>query len=73
MKRAQVTLELETDKQVYISNFIDAEKEGITVLGAVYAICYMPESFSLADAVAVECVSVMVAIGLPFYFKNHIC
>ena len=41
IKRAEVTLELETDKQVDSSNCSDAEKEAITVLSAVYAICYL--------------------------------
>ena len=55
IKRAQVTLELETDKQVDSSNCSDAEKEAIIVLGAVYAICYLTGgsavglSFSVGD------------------------
>jgi N-acetylglutamate synthase-like GNAT family acetyltransferase len=55
IKRAEVTLELETDKQVDSSNCTDAEKEAITVLSAVYAICYLTGgsavglSFSVGD------------------------
>jgi hypothetical protein len=55
IKRAEVTLELETDKQVDSSNCNDAEKEAITVLSAVYAICYLTGgsavglSFSVGD------------------------
>jgi len=55
IKRAQVTLELETDTAVDSSNCSDAEKEAITVLGAVYAICYLTGgsavglSFSVGD------------------------
>ena len=55
IKRAEVTLELETDKQVDSSNCSDAEKEAITVLSAVYAICYLTGgsavglSFSVGD------------------------
>ncbi len=55
IKRAQVTLELETDKQVDSSNCSDPEKEAITVLSAVYAICYLTGgsavglSFSVGD------------------------
>ncbi|PVX24530.1 MAG: hypothetical protein CW691_07380 [Candidatus Bathyarchaeum sp.] len=55
IKRAQVTLELETDKQVDSSDCTDAEKEAITVLSAVYAICYLTGgsavglSFSVGD------------------------
>ena len=55
IKRAQVTLELETDKPVDSSNCSDAEKEALTVLSAVYAICYLTGgsavglSFSIGD------------------------
>ena len=55
IKRAQVTLELETDKPVDSSNCSDAEKEALTVLSAVYAICYLTRgsavglSFSIGD------------------------
>ena len=41
IKRAEVTLEMETDKQVDSGNCSDAEKEAITLLSAVYAICYL--------------------------------
>ena len=36
IKRAEVTLELETDKEIDYSNCTDAEKEFITVLAAIY-------------------------------------
>jgi len=55
IKRAEVTLELETDKTVDSSNCSDPEKEFITVLSAVYAICYLTGgsavglSFSVGD------------------------
>jgi len=55
IKRAEVTLELETDKTVDSSNCSDAEKEFITVLSAVHAICYLTGgsavglSFSVGD------------------------
>ena len=41
LKRAEVTLELETDKEIDYSSCTDAEKEFITVLAAIYAICYL--------------------------------
>jgi len=41
LKRAEVTLELETEKELDYSNCTDAEKEFITVLAAIYAICYL--------------------------------
>ncbi len=55
IKRAEVTLELETNKTVDHSNCSEPEKEFITVLAAVYAICYLTGgsavglSFSVGD------------------------
>ena len=41
IKRAEVTLELELGKGIDYNDCTDAEKEFITVLAAVYAICYL--------------------------------
>jgi len=55
IKRGEVTLELETDKEIDYSSCTDAEKEFITVLAAIYAICYLTGgsavglSFSVGD------------------------
>jgi len=55
IKRAEVTLELETGREIDYSNCADSEKEFITVLAAVYAICYLTGgsavglSFSVGD------------------------
>lgn len=55
IKRAEVTLELETDKEIDYNNCTDAEKEFITILAAIYAICYLTGgsavglSFSVGD------------------------
>jgi hypothetical protein len=55
IKRAEVTLELELGKEIDTDNCSDAEKEFITVLAAVYAICYLTGgssvglSFSVGD------------------------
>jgi len=55
VKRAEVTLELETGREIDYSNCTDAEKEFITVLAAIYAICYLTGgsavglSFSVGD------------------------
>jgi len=55
IKRAEVTLELETGKEIDYSSCTDAEKEFITVLAAIYAICYLTGgsavglSFSVGD------------------------
>jgi len=55
IKRAEVTLELETNREIDSGNCTDAEKEFITILAAVYAICYLTGgsavglSFSVGD------------------------
>ncbi len=55
LKRAEVTLELEIEKEIDYSSCTDAEKEFITVLAAIYAICYLTGgsavglSFSVGD------------------------
>lgn len=55
LKRAEVTLELETGKEIDYGNCTDAEKEFITILAAIYAICYLTGgsavglSFSIGD------------------------
>jgi len=41
IKRAEVTLELELGKEIDYNDCTDAEKEFITLLAAVYAICYI--------------------------------
>jgi hypothetical protein len=55
IKRAEVTLELEIGKEIDCADCAEAEKEFITVLAAVYAICYLTGgsavglSFSVGD------------------------
>ena len=55
IKRATVTLELETNKPIDPQNCSDAQKEAIVVLSAVYAICFLTGgsavglSFSVGD------------------------
>jgi len=55
IKRAEVTLELETETSIDYASCTDAEKEFITVLAAIYAICYLTGgsavglSFSVGD------------------------
>ena len=41
LKRAAVTLGLELNSQINYSNCSDAEKEVITILAAIYCICYL--------------------------------
>ena len=55
IKRAEVILELETNNEIDYSDCNDAEKEFITLLAAVYAICFLTGgsavglSFSIGD------------------------
>jgi hypothetical protein len=55
VKRAEVTLALELGKEIDSDDCSDAEKEFITLLAAVYAVCYLTGgsavglSFSVGD------------------------
>ena len=55
IKRAEVTLELDLGKEIDAENCTEAEKEFITVLAAIYVICYLTGgsavglSFSVGD------------------------
>ncbi len=55
IKRAEVTLELELGKEIDSEDCSDAEKEFITLLAAVHAVCYLTGgsavglSFSVGD------------------------
>ena len=55
VKRAEVTLELETSREIDYSDCTDSEKEFITILAAIYAVCYLTGgsavglSFSVGD------------------------
>jgi hypothetical protein len=55
IKRAEVTLELELSREIDYADCTDAEKEFITILAAVYAVCYLTGgsavglSFSVGD------------------------
>jgi len=41
VKRAQVTLELELSEDIDYTDCTDAQKEAITLLAAIYAVCYL--------------------------------
>jgi len=41
IKRAEVTLKLELGREIDYANCTEGEKEFITVLAAIYAICYL--------------------------------
>jgi hypothetical protein len=55
LKRAEVALELELGKEIDYQDCTDAEKEFITILAAIYSICYLTGgsavglSFSVGD------------------------
>jgi len=55
VKRAEVTLELELGKEIDADDCTEAEKEFITLLAAIHAICYLTGgsavglSFSVGD------------------------
>jgi len=55
IKRAEVTLELELGREIDYADCSEAEKEFITLLAAVYAVCYLTGgsavglSFSVGD------------------------
>jgi hypothetical protein len=55
IKRAEVALELELNAEIDYANCTNAQKEAITVLAAIYAICYLSGgsavglSFSVGD------------------------
>lgn len=55
IKRAAVTVGLELGKEIDFENCSNAEKEAITLLAAIYAICYLTGgsavglSFSIGD------------------------
>ncbi len=41
IKRAEITLELELSADIDYQNCSDAQKEAITLLAAIYAVCYL--------------------------------
>jgi len=65
VKRAEVTLELETDKEIDYSNCTDAEKEFITVLAAIYAVCYLTGGSAVGLSFSVGGKNVSVLSKVP--------
>ena len=69
VKRAEVTLELELGKEIDSEDCTDAEKELITMLAAVYAVCYLTGG----SAVGHVSVRLLVPTDRPnFVFINEI-
>jgi hypothetical protein len=65
IKRAEVTLELELSREIDYSNCSDAEKEFITVLAAVYAICYLTGGSAVGLSVSIGDQNVSVLDKVP--------
>ena len=61
VKRAEVTLKLELGKEIDYNDCSEAEKEFITLLAAIYAICYLTggSAVGLSFSVGDQNVSVM--------------
>ncbi len=47
VKRAEVTLELELSTEIDYANCTDAQKEAITILAAIYAVCFLTGGSSI--------------------------
>ncbi|MCW4046090.1 MAG: hypothetical protein NWE99_00795 [Candidatus Bathyarchaeota archaeon] len=65
VKRAEVTLELELGKDIDYADCSDAEKEFITVLAAIYAICYLTGGSAVGLSFSVGDQNVTVADKAP--------
>ena len=65
IKRAEVTLELETGNSIDYSDCTDSEKEFITVLAAVYGICYLTGGSSVGLNFSVGDQNVSVLSKVP--------
>lgn len=65
VKRAEVTLELELGKEIDFNDCSEAEKEFITVLAAIYAICYLTGGSAVGLSFSVGDQNVTVADKAP--------
>jgi hypothetical protein len=65
IKRAEVTLELELGKEIDYADCTEAEKEFITVLAAVYAICYLTGGSAVGLSFSVGDQNISVAGNAP--------
>jgi hypothetical protein len=65
LKRAEVTLELEPGKEIDYQNCTDAAKEFITVLAAIYAICYLTGGSAVGLSFSVEDQNVSMLSNAP--------
>jgi len=65
IKRAEVTLELELGREIDSADCTEAEKEFITVLAAVYAVCYLTGGSAVGLSFTVGDQNVSVADKAP--------
>jgi len=65
VKRAEVTLELELGREIDYTACSEAEKEFITLLAAVYAICYLTGGSAVGLSFTVGDQNVSVADKAP--------
>jgi len=65
VKRAEVTLELETGKEIDYNSCTDVEKEFITILAAIYAICYLTGGSAVGLSFSVGNQNVSVLSKVP--------
>ncbi len=65
IKRAEVTLELETGDSIDYNDCTDVEKEFITVLAAIYAVCYLTGGSAVGLSFSVGGQNVSVLSKVP--------
>ena len=65
VKRAEVTLELELTADIDYADCTDAQKEAITILAALYAVCYLTGGSAVGLNFSVGDVSANNTSALP--------
>jgi hypothetical protein len=65
VKRAQVTLSLELSQSIDSSNCTDAQKEALTLLSAIYAVCYSTGGSAVGLNFSVGDLSTSASSSLP--------
>jgi hypothetical protein len=65
IKRAEVTLELELVKEIDYGECTEAEREAITVLAAIYAICYLTGGSAVGLNFSVDDQNISVLNNVP--------
>ncbi|MDI9578389.1 MAG: hypothetical protein QM398_09685 [Thermoproteota archaeon] len=65
VKRAQVTLSLELSQTIDASDCTDALKEAITLLAAIYAVCYLTGGSAVGLNFSVGDLTISASSSLP--------